>query len=471
MRWRCIRVAIWVLGLLLADGHHLVPHVDAQGLTEPTPQVGWVVQDFVAVHAGPGAEYPLVWRLYEGSQVVALGEQLDAQGTAWREVSLWNSQTGWLEAALLSFEALPPAPVPSGGGGPGPCPPASAGSALQPLEAVGTTTQANPLDDGSDGTVPQATLGPGTEVRVDAWQVGGDGRARYHVQAGPTAGWAAPGSVALQAADAASRQLRGASIAAPLAGTGLWFTLDSRQHGLGAGQRVAEAARAAGLSHLYVEVATSRGGFFGGPWLDELLPAARAAGLRVIGSVYTCLDDLPADLTLAVEVARYRTPDGLSLDGLTADIEEQLVPENVQAFGELLRHALGDDALLVATIYPPDSWAAPHYPWRALGASWSAVAPMAYWGQPRPPADVYAYTQRTLAGVRALAGRPDLPVELLGQLFELGQPRLLGPDPPSAAEVVAAASAARAGGAIGISFFDWARATPAHWQALATFRW
>jgi hypothetical protein len=60
---------------------------------------------------------------------------------------------------------------------------------------------------------------------------------------------------------------------------------------------------------------------------------------------------------------------------------------------------------------------------------------------------------------------------MLGQLFALGQPRLLGPGSPSAEEVVAAASAARDGGAVGISFFDWTRATPAHWQALAAFAW
>ena len=229
------------------------------------------------------------------------------------------------------------------------------------------------------------------------------------------------------------------------------------------------------MGHLYVEVATSRGGFFGGPWLDELLPAARAAGVRVIGSVYAYLDDLPADLDLALMVASYRTPGGLALDGLTADIEENLVAENVAAFGELLRYHLGDDYLLVATVYPPESWWAPRYPWPALPRSWNAVAPMAYWRQmeerPFTADEVYAFTRRNLAAVRRLTGRPDLPVEMLGQFFEWGRPRLLGPDPPTAAEITAAAAAARDADALGISFFDWARATPAQWEALAAFRW
>jgi hypothetical protein len=338
---------------------------------------------------------------------------------------------------------------------------------------VATATSLAP---GADDEVGQAPVPAGTSVRVDAWMLGADGRVRYRVASDQGTGWAAPGSVALQpGADPVTREVGGQPIAAPLAGKGLWYVLDSRQHGETPAARVVRAARANGLSHLYVEVATSRGGFWGARWLDELLPAARAAGLRIIGSVYPCLDDLPSDLALILQVARYRTPSGHTLDGLTADIEETLVPENVQAYGELLRHYLGDDHLLVATVYPPGSWYAPRYPWPALAASWNAVVPMAYWRQMEnrafTPPEVYAYTQRNLSQVRALAGRPDLPVQMLGQLFQMGRPRLLGPDPPTAGEITAAAGAARDAGAIGISFFDWTRATPAHWQAIAALPW
>jgi hypothetical protein len=346
---------------------------------------------------------------------------------------------------------------------------------MRPLSAPATVVRPTALSATPDGAAGPATLPAGADVLVDAWVIGADGRVRYRVRGDGVAGWAAPGAVALRAADPPSRRVDGRPIVEPLRGVGLWFTLDSREHGADAGARVAAAAAAAGLSHLYVEVATSPGGFFGTRWLDELLPAARAAGVRVIGSVYACLNDVVADLALALAVARYRTPDGLALDGLTADIEETLVAENVQAFGELLRHHVGDDYLLVATVYPPESWWARYYPWAALPASWNAVAPMAYWRHMEEraftPAEVYAYAGRNVAGVRALTGRPDLPVEMLGQLYELGRPRLLGPDPPTPAEVAAAADGARDAGAVGISYFDWTRATPAHWRALADIRW
>ncbi len=377
-------------------------------------------------------------------------------------------------AVALAPYALLPAPSDSGGCGPPPLP-AEPAHELETLAAPGRVVRPTPLTETPDSPTALVHLAMGTPVQVEAWAQGADGRVRYRVAAEGATGWAAPGAVVLQAADPVTRQVAGRPIVEPLRGKGMWFIPDSRQYGVAAGARVAAAARANGLSHLYVEVATSRGGFWGAAWLDELLPAACAAGVQVIGSVFAHLEDLAADLALALQVAHYRTPDGLALAGLTVDMEETLVPENIQAFGELLRHHVGDDYLLVATVYPPESSFAARYPWPALPASWNAVAPMTYWQQMEnrsfTPAEVYAYIQRNLAKLRALTRRPDLPVEVLGQLFQMGYPRLLGPAPPTAAEILAAAKAARDAGAIGISFFDWARATPAHWEALAALDW
>src|SRR5581483_6718532 len=76
-----------------------------------------VVQDLAPVYEGPGEEYALVWRLYEGSQVAVGGEMAAADGQTWRQVKLWNSQHGWLAAEALSFEPYPPPPTPRLGGG------------------------------------------------------------------------------------------------------------------------------------------------------------------------------------------------------------------------------------------------------------------------------------------------------------------------------------------------------------------
>ena len=445
-------------------------------MAQTSTVIARVVEDFAPVRAEPGSAGAVLWRLYEGTQVAVGAEARDAQGGIWHRIRLWNSGDGWLADDSISFDPYPPPPPPPARTSPPPTAPQPpreprpARSLIAPALIVAPAAARN-----ADGGETAAAFPAGSRVTVDAWAVGADELVRYHVTDGSLSGWVAPSAVAFDAADAPTRTVNGRPIVEPLEGKGMWFVLDSREHGEQAAARVAAAARANGISHIYVEVATSRGGFFGTRWLDELLPAAQAAGVKVIGSVYVWLDDVPADLDLALAVARYRTADGRTLDGLTADIEERLVADNVQAFGELLRHHLGDDYLLVATTYPPRSFAAPRYPWAAIARSWNAIAPMAYWRQMRggvlTPEEVYAYTRQEIEGVRELTRRPDLPVEMLGQLFELGRPRLLGPDPPAPAELEASVAGARDAGAVGISFFDWTRATPAHWEALAAFEW
>lgn len=472
-----------LLGVLLLAGLAALP-LPANGAAGRSQggSEARVVHDLAPVYAGPGTEYEVVWRLYEGTLVAVAGEGRGTDERPWWRVRLWNSEDGWVPLETLSFEPFPARQPPgeaagAGGGGGGPCQPRPEPAPRPPtlLSAWAVASRDAAPADTADGDGGTTRVAAGTRVGVDAWTVGADGRVRYHVVADGQMGWVVAGDVRLEAADPVTRTVAGRPVAEPLRGQGIWFTLDSREHGAAAAERVARAARASGLSHLYVEVATSRGGFWGSRWLDELLPAARASGVRVIGSVYACLDDLPGDLALAREVARYRTRGGLGLDGLTVDLEEMLVPENVQAYGELLRHDVGDDYLLIATVYPPESWYAPRYPWPALAASWNAVVPMAYWrfmaNRPFTAAEVYAYTRRNLAQTRTLAGRSDLPVQMLAQLFDAGRPRLLGPDGPTPAEIAAAAAAARDEGAVGISYWDWTRATPAQWAAIAAVSW
>src|SRR5262249_51167116 len=147
----------------------------------------------------------------------------------------------------------------------GPCRPRAepAPPAPRPIAAAGAVVAATLL-----GTTPAracnaAALPVGTTVDVRSWTLGADGRVRYEVAAADQAGWATPGSVALAAPDPLTRAVGGRRIVEPLRGKGMWYILDSTEHGTAPAARIAAAARANGLTHLYVEVATSRGGFWG----------------------------------------------------------------------------------------------------------------------------------------------------------------------------------------------------------------
>jgi hypothetical protein len=65
------------------------------------------------------------------------------------------------------------------------------------------------------------------------------------------------------------------------------------------------------------------------------------------------------------------------------------------------------------------------------------------------------------------ATRADEPVEVLGQMFDWYQN---GVNSPSAAEIAACAAAARDGGAVGVSFFEWNHATQEEWGAFAAIQ-
>ena len=241
-----------LLGLLLLLGSGVAgreaerPAASANGARPAAPQArfGRVVRDFAPVHDGPGREHPFLWRLYEGSQVAVAGDEARvADGTRWRRIRLWNTHDGWIEAEAISFEPYPPPPPPPppvpAGAYVGPCGPRPAtrpSPAPQPLSAPAMAVRPTALSATLDGEGTSPPLAAGAGVLVDAWGIGGDGRVRYHVRGAGVAGWAAPGAVTLRAADPPTRQVDGRPIIEPLRGTGLWFTLDSREHGEAAGR-------------------------------------------------------------------------------------------------------------------------------------------------------------------------------------------------------------------------------------------
>jgi len=125
-------------------------------------------------------------------------------------------------------------------------------------------------------------------------------------------------------------------------------------------------------------------------------------------------------VALTVAAARYVAPSGDHPDGVLADVEEDTAEEAVHAYGQLVRAALGPAATM-------------------------AIVPMDYWhAQPRAytPAEVYAYVRKSVAEVRART-RPDMPVAVLGQMFTFYPGGTDDNGSPNAAEILAAAAAAR----------------------------
>ncbi|MDI6603690.1 MAG: S-layer homology domain-containing protein [Thermoanaerobacteraceae bacterium] len=167
----------------------------------------------------------------------------------------------------------------------------------------------------------------------------------------------------------------------PFAGKGIWCSIYTN---LPNGADLSRL-KSGGVTHIYLEVATSTVGFSDQykNWIDTLLPTAHRAGIQVIGWIYTDFKDISSDAQLTDKVANYTTPEGYHLDGIAADIEE--LPETNQAKASKMVEDYANQALkglpsnmpFVAITYPPQQ--RPQYPYAAMSRYFNAIALMDYW--------------------------------------------------------------------------------------------
>ncbi|HHY79813.1 MAG TPA: SH3 domain-containing protein [Thermoanaerobacter sp.] len=167
----------------------------------------------------------------------------------------------------------------------------------------------------------------------------------------------------------------------PYAGKGVWYSIYSKMPDASDLSRFVTAR----VTHIYIEVATSKAGF---PdkwkkWLDDLLPAAHRAGIKVIAWLYTDLKDTTYDASLTAQVANYVTPSGYRVDGVAADIEELPQKDPVTAAKMVEDYAtqtlknLPAGMPFIAITYPPQY--RPNYPYATMAKYFDAIALMDYW--------------------------------------------------------------------------------------------
>ncbi len=252
-------------------------------------------------------------------------------------------------------------------------------------------------------------------------------------------------------------------------GKGMWLYIPEEIEG-GSVDALVARAQQVDLTHVYVRTGSSKGGFYAQPYMDELLPKAHAADIRVYGWDFPYFDDVDDDVTRAVAAITYTTPSGDRLDGFAADIETasegtNLSAEGASAYGQRLRESVGAAYPLVAVVPRPSTQMQARYPYAAVIPHFDAVAPMTYWLNRQPDTDV-----SNDVGFLAPFGKPVLPI---GQAYD-GAPEGGRPGPPPPEEIQRFLGAAQQAGAAGVSFWSWQHASQAIWDTLQTapeFRW
>ena len=243
-------------------------------------------------------------------------------------------------------------------------------------------------------------------------------------------------------------------------GKGMWIYEPHKTEGGDAAAIVAKA-KAVGLSHLYVRTGSTWSGFYAGPFLDQILPAAHEAGLLVYGWDFPRLIDWQEDVRRAKAAIDHRTPGKHRIDGFSADIETRaegtlITGQAAAEYGKALRQAAGTSFPLIATVPRPSP--AQNYPYAQVVESFDAIAPMVYWLNRQPDTDV-------TGALRDLApyGKPVFPV---GQAYD-GAPEGGRPGVPPPEELLRFMRSSQAGGVQGVSFWSWQAADAAAWATIA----
>lgn len=265
-----------------------------------------------------------------------------------------------------------------------------------------------------------------------------------------------------------------ASAASLVAGKGMWLLYNDWENT--SDSQIIATAQADGITHLYLEVATTSSGFYGQDGLTDLLPKLHAAHIALVAWIYSSLEDPGADAQLASEVATFTTSTGESPDALAVDMEENLTPANISAFSEGVRQVLGNSYPLIAVIYPPQSGPGQEYPsmYAAAAQGFNVLAPMDYWHSTPDaytPQQAASYVTQSIQMIDSLSNNPTIPITIIGQAYNMFPSDSSALCSPSGAEESAAMQAAKSGGAVGYSMYRWGTATPDEWQAFGAMNW
>jgi hypothetical protein len=428
------------------------------------------------VHIIPSVDSPALTGLYYDTYLPVRDKIIDSSGLAWYRVVLWGVLDGWIRADQTEIGDPPPLvpSTPEPGAAQGAAPEASERSAVYPFVATGRTRDLYVLRSSASVTADQVGLvDPGTAVQISSLQADDTGSVWYHVTTPSENGWVWGGGVNLNVSDPTATKIDGKPIANTLSGKGMWLPLPLLD--LAEPSSVVSAAQSLGLTHVYLEVGSSNGGFYGRKGADRFLSTAHKAGLKVIAWMLTSLDSVPVDVQLCSTIATYKTPTGDSFDGIAPDVEYNMHADDVRTFSEILRTRLGANHLIVGVIYPAGSWIGQRYPVAGiLSQSFNALAPMAYWHESKEDFthdEVYRFIRKSVADVHTAVGSTTYPVAVIAQGYDSFGRNGAGVTSPSGAEALGAITAARDSGAIGLSFFQWGTMTPDEWDSLKIAAW
>ena len=222
---------------------------------------------------------------------------------------------------------------------------------------------------------------------------------------------------------------------------------------------IVERTRRAGLQSIWVRTGGSRQGYYGDRVLPELVPAAHAAGLKVIAWDFPFLSDPVLD----AERAKAALDTGI--DAFAPDVETSAegthaTPQRVSLYLSLVRSYAGERPV-AATVPRPTPLRRKSFPYDAFQPYADLFVPMVYWSCNEPGALV----EQSLTEL----GRW-LPVAPVGQGYDMGTEGGRA-GLPTRAETWRFLDVAKRGGAVGASLWTIEKVGDGQFGALTDYPW
>ncbi|MBI1858139.1 MAG: hypothetical protein HYR97_03390 [Candidatus Melainabacteria bacterium] len=183
-----------------------------------------------------------------------------------------------------------------------------------------------------------------------------------------------------------------------------------------------EHLRAKGINKIYLQISRSNTPAIKHPeLLNRILKSAHSRNIQVIGWTYPFLKDAISDAQKFIEAANYISPDGESLDGMAADIEEITNSKAIETFVKRVRGVLGSKYPLIAITFSPlnksNKGDPTIYAWKTIANNFDVIAPMIYWHglvQYRSEKGAYDYTMQTVAKIKEYTKNQNIKLHLIG---------------------------------------------------------
>lgn len=193
-----------------------------------------------------------------------------------------------------------------------------------------------------------------------------------------------------------------------------------------------EYLKSKGIDTIYLQISRSNTPAIKDPVkLNKIIKSAHKREIKVIGWTYSFLKDPLADAKKFITGVFYKTPDGDTLDGMAADIEEVTNSRAIETFAKVVRKAVGKDYPLIAITFSPVLKRAnpQHYAWKTIANNFDIIAPMTYWHgfvKLRSEKGAYDYTTQTITKIKEYTQKDDIKIHLIGDGQKTSKQEIIG---------------------------------------------